>query len=90
MTHSISGFQPAQYRHTPVKKIEIYDTQLCQFCNQTDTHLIAERKKFSLHFFSLQFTSKNVVQLPTNNMAYPVNMVCQLNSYFFTTKTFTL
>ena len=90
MTHTFIGFKPAQHRHRTVTKNKFYDTQLCQFCNQTDTHLIAERKKFSLHFFSLQFTSKNVVQLPTNNMAYPVNMVCQLNSYFFTTKTFTL
>jgi hypothetical protein len=90
MTHGITGFEPAQYRHAPVKKIEFYDTQLCQFCIRTDTHLIAKRKNFSFHFLPDLFVLKDVVRFPTNNMAYPGNVVCQLNPYLFTTKTITL
>jgi len=54
MTHNITRFHPAQYRHTPVKKIKFYDTQVCRFGIRTGTHLIAERKKFS---FSLPLRS---------------------------------
>ena len=90
MTHGITGFEPAQYRHAPVKKIEFYNTQFCQFCIRTDTDLIAKRKKFSFHFYSDLLTFKNVVQFPTNNMAVPANVVCQLNPYLFTTKILTL
>jgi hypothetical protein len=74
-THSFTGFEPTQHRYRPVKEIKFYDTQLlCQFCIQTDTHQIAETKNYSFHFFSHQFTFKNVVQFLTNNMAYPGNM----------------
>jgi hypothetical protein len=90
MTHSKTGFEPAQYRLTPVKKIEFFDTHLCQFCIRTDTHLIGERKNSSFHFLSDLFTFKNVVEFPTNNMAYHIDVVCSLNPYLFTTKTITL
>ena len=66
------------FRFRPLFLTQQYDTQLCQFCILTDTHLIAKRKDFSFHFHPDPFILKDVARLPGYAMLL-VRHLCKLD-----------